>query len=116
MPLGNQTGLVTSIGKVVGHSHFIVMQITPPTTRAVCTGAGRIPPGHQSSPCGRAKRAHMIISQSDGLGMQLVQVWGLDDRITMTSLVPIALVISHDQDDIRLFAKRESRNIKRQMK
>ena len=69
MPLGNQTGLVTSIGKVIGDSHFIVVQITPPTTGAVRTGAGGIPSRQQSCPCGRAKRTHMIISQADGLGM-----------------------------------------------
>jgi len=87
-----------------------VVQITTPTARAVRTGTGGIPPGHQSSPCGRAKRADMIISQPDGLSMQIVQVGRLNDRIPVAGKIPITLIICHDQYNIWPLGKYKQRN------
>lgn len=52
----------------------------------------------------------MIISQPDGLGMQLVQVGRLNDRVPMAAKIPITLIVCHDYNHIWPLGKYKQRN------
>ena len=45
----------------------------------------------------------MEIGQADGLGMELIKVGCLNDRVSMAGEIAIALIISHEDDDIWTF-------------
>jgi len=42
----------------------------------------------------------MKVGQSDGLGMELIEVGCLDNGIAVAGEISIALVVSHEDDDI----------------
>ena len=68
------------------------------------TSKVRVQPGHQRCPGGSAKRADMEIGQSNGLGMEFIEVGRLNDRVAVAGEIAIALIISHKDDDIWPFS------------
>jgi hypothetical protein len=46
----------------------------------------------------------MKVGQANGLGMELIEVGCLNDGISMTGEISIALVISHKDNHIRPFS------------
>ena len=49
----------------------------------------------------------MKVGQADRLGMELIKVGCLNDRIAVAGEIAIALVISHKDDNIWLFSSRK---------
>ena len=107
VPFSHHSGLVASFGKVLSNGDFVVVQIAPPAGCTVCTRTGGVPAGHQRCPGGGAKRADMEIGQADGLGMKLIKVGCLNDRISVAGEITVALVISHEDDNIWPFSSRK---------
>lgn len=75
--------------------------------RPVGTGASGVATGHQSCSRGCAERADMKVGEAQGLGMQPVEVRGIQRRVAVSGKVAIALVIGHDQDDVRRHRQRD---------
>ena len=42
----------------------------------------------------------MKIGQADGLGMELIEIGCLNDRVSVAAEISIALIISHKDDNI----------------
>ena len=43
----------------------------------------------------------MVVRQADALGMKLIKIGRLENRVSMTREIPVALVIGNHQYDIR---------------
>ena len=65
--------------------------------------------GHERRPRGRTGGARVKLGEPNALRMQSVEVRRADDGIAMGRDVAVALVIGHHVDDVRLFARRDSR-------
>lgn len=104
VPFAHHPCSVARLRKVLSNGDFVVVQIAPPAGCPVSTGAGRVPAGHQGCPGGCTKRADMEIGQSNGLGMEFIEVGRLNDRVAVAGEIAIALIISHKDDDIWPFS------------
>lgn len=70
--------------------------------------AGAVCPmtGEESSTGGRAGGGDVVVGEDGGLGVEFVEVRGFDDGVAVASEVAVALVISDDDDDVRLISRK----------
>ena len=66
-----------------------------PWTRAV-----RVVAAHECTACGGASRADVEVGEPHALVVEIVDIWGAEDRIAVAGKVTVALVIGDDENDI----------------
>ncbi len=101
MPLPEDTGGVSSIGKIIGHGRVLGPKQGPSAAHVDRTVAGRIQTGKQLPAGRRAHGRYVIIGKTYALSMQTIQAGGLQDRIAMGRDFGIALIIGHYDDHVR---------------
>ena len=75
-----------------------------PDAGAICPVAGE-----EGGAGGGAGGGDVVVGEDGGLGVEFVDVWGLDDGVAVAGEVAVALVIGDDEDDVR-FVLRGGRN------
>ena len=95
----------------VGNSGNGLERDSPDNQMLDAAGSGNahvsaVPAGHQRRARRRAKRRDMVVGQPNAIAVELVEIWCLEKRMTMAGQIAVALVVRHDQDDVRLLSFR----------
>ena len=55
---------------------------------------------HQTGSRGCARRAHVVVGETNALAMELVEVRCLDHGVAVAAELAVALVVGQDEDDV----------------
>ena len=99
VPLAKHAGGIAVVLEDLAHRDFVLTQHRSTHDRVPNARPIGPVPGQECGSSRRAGRSDMVVHQSDRLGMELVDLWRLQDRIAETGEVSVALVVrDHDHD------------------
>jgi hypothetical protein len=100
MPLAEDTGAVAGITEHIGdggHPQGHALALEDGVADAQLKG---IPACHEGSAGRSTGGADMEVGKASRLGIEGIQMRGLQPWVAMATEVPVALVIGHDEDDV----------------
>ena len=88
-------------GEDLGHRRKVAAQVRAAAADVHRAVAQRIDAGHELPAGGCAHRGHMEIREADTLGLQPIQVRGLQHGVAVPGEIAVALIVDQHEEDIR---------------
>ena len=101
MPFAENPRAVARLGKGIRHRRHAGLEDVPAFDRVGDARAKLMPAGHQRRTRGRASRAREEIGEPHPRRGERIEMRGLQDRVALKTCVAEALVICHNQQNIR---------------